>query len=171
MASGVLVRDDRRARGVQPLVAVCVIEMPVCVDELLDGSRADSLQGGSDLRLRHREAGVHHELPVAPSQDADVAAGAFEHVDTAAHGANRDRALGRLAARGRDDAGVLGVQPAWRGPQGGAGDTERRYEATTRSIDGFGRGAGVSLHAHGRVPLRCDVVARRHDNDRRMGGS
>ena len=77
------------AGGVQPLVAVGVVEVPVRVHELLDRIGADSLKGGGDLRPRHGEARIHQELAVAPREHADVPAGAFKHVDVSAQGANR----------------------------------------------------------------------------------
>ena len=56
--------QNRRALGVHPFVAVCVIEMPVRVDEMFDWFRAYLPQSFGDLGARSRITGIDNELAI-----------------------------------------------------------------------------------------------------------
>jgi hypothetical protein len=73
MLPGVLVRGDGGAGGVQPLVAISVVGVPVAVDQVPDRDLADGIKRSRYSRLRYREAGVDEKLSVFTGQNRDVA--------------------------------------------------------------------------------------------------
>jgi len=66
-------RGDGGAGGMQPLVAICVVGVPVAVDQVPDRVLADGIKRSRYSRLGYRETGVDEELSVFTSQNRDVA--------------------------------------------------------------------------------------------------
>ena len=58
MLVGVLVGDDGRPFRIQPLVAVCVIEVPMRVDQVLDRIAAEAIGGFQDARAGYGDPGI-----------------------------------------------------------------------------------------------------------------
>jgi hypothetical protein len=77
-----------------PVVAVGVVEVPMGVDEDLDGVAVDGCEGGSELRLAGRIAGVDEQLAFFGGEDRDVAAGSAEEGDVPAEGRRGDLVVG-----------------------------------------------------------------------------
>ena len=65
----IFVREDRSASGMQPLVAVGVIEMPMRIDQMSDRICAELGERLGDFPPRSRNARVHEQLALAPWQD------------------------------------------------------------------------------------------------------
>src|ERR1700761_5783373 len=78
------VRDDGRARCVQPLISVGVIPMPVGIDHVLDAGGTELIELRLQLVLRRAYASVDEKLPLWAGQDGDVSTGAKQHCDVAA---------------------------------------------------------------------------------------
>src|SRR4051794_15379568 len=62
--------------GIQPCVAVGMIEMPV-----RDGIGAKTGKSSGDLRTRYVNTGIDKNFAVRAGQDGDVSAGALEYAD------------------------------------------------------------------------------------------
>ena len=77
----VLVGDDLRAGRAEGEVPLRVVEVPVRIDRVVDGSAPDRLDGGVHLRDHLGELVVHDEHAVFPDGDADVAADPEQHVE------------------------------------------------------------------------------------------
>src|ERR1700684_4036078 len=71
--SGVLLRGDGGADGMQPLVSICVVGVPVAVDQVPHRVWADGIKGSRYARPRYRETGVDEDLSVFAGQNRDVA--------------------------------------------------------------------------------------------------
>ena len=110
----VLVGPDGGAGRVHPLVAVGVVEVPVGVDEDLDGLGVDGGEGFGELGLAGGVAGVDDELAFFGGEDGDVAAGAEERGDVAAEGSGCDLVVGVGGAGSGEE--VLGCGGACWGP-------------------------------------------------------
>ena len=82
--------EDRCAGGVQPLVTIRVVEMPVSIDELLDGIGADRSESLGKLRTRTGEACIDQQLSVRTWQNRDISTGAHQDADVAAQFLNGD---------------------------------------------------------------------------------
>src|SRR5579864_1181255 len=74
--AGILVSQNACARLVQPIVAAGVIEVPVRVDELLDGVRIDAGKSRRNVRPRGEDFGIDEKLSVLTSKNGDVSTGA-----------------------------------------------------------------------------------------------
>ena len=74
MFARVLLRQDAGSGFVQPLVAAGMIEVPVSVDQLLDGVRIDARQSGGNIRTRGDDFCIHEQLPVGAGKNSDVSA-------------------------------------------------------------------------------------------------
>ena len=134
--AGVFVGDDGGAGGVEPLVAVGVVEVPVGVDEVLDGVVGDGGEGLGDLGAGGGEAGVYEELAVGAGEDEDVAAGAHEDADVSAELLGGDFGGGTAGAHLGDGVAGLGEEGAG-GEVCGSGDGGRGgEEAATRECGG-----------------------------------
>ena len=116
MFAGVLLGDDLRPGGVQPFVAIGMIEVPVRVDEMGDGIGAESGKSFSDLRARHADAGIDKHLAVRARQHGDVAAGAFEHADIVSELVRVDGRYRGTVLDQADEASRLGKRLARREP-------------------------------------------------------
>jgi hypothetical protein len=62
----------------QPFVAVGVVEVPVCVDEVPDGIGAKRRKRVIDLWTGAGKASVDEELTVATGEDRDISASAHQ---------------------------------------------------------------------------------------------
>ena len=71
-----------------------MVEVPVGVDEDLDGVGVDGGEGGGELGLAGGVAGVDEELALFGGEDGDVAAGSAEEGDVAAEGSGGDLVVG-----------------------------------------------------------------------------
>jgi hypothetical protein len=49
-----------------------VIEVPVSVDQLLDGVRIDAREGCRNIRTRGDDFRIHQQLPVGAGEDSDI---------------------------------------------------------------------------------------------------
>src|SRR6516165_2761086 len=58
MLVGVLVANDLCADRMKPLVSTGVIKVPMRVDQVCDGLRAQTRNGFSELRARHANSGI-----------------------------------------------------------------------------------------------------------------
>jgi len=77
--SCVLVSSDLGTYRVKPLVAVSMIEMPMCVYQVPDRIGADVRQRFTDRGSRRSDAGIHEQLSIGACQHGDISTGAFEH--------------------------------------------------------------------------------------------
>src|SRR5271170_6833781 len=84
MLTRVFLRQDAGAGFVKPGVATSVIEVPVRIDQLLDGIAVDTGEGFGDVRLRGENFGVHEQLAVGAGEDSDISARAEKNGDVAA---------------------------------------------------------------------------------------
>ena len=94
MLARVLLRQDAGSGFVQPLVAARVIEVPVSVDQLLDGVRIDARQSRGDIWTRGDDFGIHEQLSVRAGKNGDISTRAQKNADVAAKGLNRDLCCG-----------------------------------------------------------------------------
>src|SRR5580704_6161385 len=67
----ILVSQNACARLVQPLVAARVIEVPVCIDELLDRIRVDAGESRRNIRSRGDDFGIDEKLSVWAGKNGD----------------------------------------------------------------------------------------------------
>ena len=105
-------RHDRRFLP-EDGVASGVVAVPVGVDEELQLAVMDLCGRGADLVGQRRELIVDHQDAVVADEQADVAAGTFEHVDIARDVSTLDLDFGKVAL----GDGVTDQQE-----QGGRGD-------------------------------------------------
>jgi hypothetical protein len=70
--------------GVQPFVAIGMVKVPMCVDQVLDRVGVDWCKGGCNLWTRTRKTGVDKQLTVAAGKDGDISASAHEDAYVAA---------------------------------------------------------------------------------------
>jgi hypothetical protein len=103
-----LVRDDERSRFSEVLVAAGVVAVPVRIEDELHRLGRDLRDRRGDLVAERRVLVVDHENRVHPGRDADVAAGAGQHV----HG------VGKLR-RSHLDLGEIGLRRRRKGREGG----------------------------------------------------
>ena len=75
---------------VHPIISAGVIEVPVSVDQLLDGVGIDACQRFRNLRLRGLNFGVNEQLSVGPGEDRDISARAQKNGDVAAQRLHRN---------------------------------------------------------------------------------
>ena len=73
-----------------PLVAAGVIEVPVRVDQLLDGIRIDAGKSSRNVRPRGDDFGIDEKLSVRTSKSGDVPTGTKKDADIAPKGLHRD---------------------------------------------------------------------------------
>ncbi len=81
MLAGVFMSNDLCPDGIQPYVAVGMIEMPVRVDQVRDGIGAKTGKSSGDLRTRNANTGIDKQFAIGAGQDGDVSAGALEYAD------------------------------------------------------------------------------------------
>ncbi len=79
----ILVSQNACACLVYPLVPASVIEVPVRVDELLDGIRIDAGQSRSNVRPSRDDFGIDKKLSVRPRKNGDVSTGTKQNADIA----------------------------------------------------------------------------------------
>ena len=77
MLVGVLMRDDSGSLGVQPCVAVGMVEVPVGVYQVPGRIAAEAVGRLEDSWARCCNSSIDEDLAVAAGQDRDVAAGAL----------------------------------------------------------------------------------------------
>jgi hypothetical protein len=92
--TGILVSQNACARLVHPIVAAGVIEVPVRVDELLDGVRTDTGESRRNVRPRGDDFGIDEKLSVLASKNGDVSTGAKQDADIAPKHLHRDLGCG-----------------------------------------------------------------------------
>ena len=83
MLAGVLMSNDLcpDGIGIQPYVAVGMIEMPARVDQVRDGIGAKTGKSFGDLRTQYANTGIDKHFAIGAGQDGDVSAGALEYAD------------------------------------------------------------------------------------------
>jgi hypothetical protein len=109
----VLVSKDRCTSGVQPFVAVGVVEVPVRVDEVLDGIGGNRCKRVDDLWTRTGKAGVDEELTVATGMNGNISASAHQDAYVAAEFLDSDRASCCCFPRCLHEPVMLSEQMAW----------------------------------------------------------
>ena len=72
------------------MVAICVVGVPVAVDQLSDRLLADGIKCSRYSRLRYRETGVDEKLSVFAGQNRDVAPRALEDGNISPQRVNAD---------------------------------------------------------------------------------
>ena len=60
----VFVRDNGRSSVVEPVVAIRVVEVPMCVDQVLDRIVADAGKGLCDSGPGHGDAGIDQQFAI-----------------------------------------------------------------------------------------------------------
>src|SRR6266496_6168364 len=115
--SSVLMREDGRAVGMHPLIAVGVIEMPVRVDEMVDRPRIHPGQSVGDPGARGCITGIDNQFAVSSGEDGDVSAGADKCAHISAQGLHGDISGFRTLARRNDDVFAFGEEMSWRKPR------------------------------------------------------
>jgi hypothetical protein len=73
-----------------------VIEVPVGVDQLLDGIRVDARQSRKNVRTRGHTFGVDDELPVRTAENGNISARTQKNVHIAPQGLNGDLCASRF---------------------------------------------------------------------------
>ena len=132
--SGVLMREDRRALRMHPFVAVGVIEMPVCVDEVVDRARIYLSQSVSDPGARSCITGIDNHFAVSSSEDGDVSAGADKSTHIFAQGLDGDVSGFRTFARRNDNVFTFGKEMSWRQPRRRGQDSGGGDETPARKV-------------------------------------
>src|SRR5215469_13820406 len=89
---------DGCASGVQPLVAIGVIKVPMRVDEVLDRIGTNRGQRVSNFWTRTGKAGIGQQLTVPTGENRDISTGPHQNVYVAAEFLDRDGAGGGRSA-------------------------------------------------------------------------
>ena len=84
MFAGVLLRQDGGPGLVNPIISASVIEVPVTVDQLLDGVRIDARQRFSNLDSCGDNFSINEQLSIGPGEHRDISTGAQKNGDVAA---------------------------------------------------------------------------------------
>src|SRR5215470_4503076 len=134
MFACVPVSDDGRAGFVDPLVAVGMIEVPVRVDEVLDGIRAYGIECVADLLSRGCESRVDEELAIAAGKNCDVAACAEKSADISSKLLKRYLGGNAFFSGVFDEAAFLGPQTIRKKPCGRNHKASRRNKMPTRDV-------------------------------------
>lgn len=134
--AGVLVRDNLGLVGADPGVSVCVVEMPMGIDQMRDG-----LSRNVGQCLRHLLAGdadpcVDHDKTVLAAHHGDVAAGAFKDRDTVPQLMSGYYGLSGAVLNEAYDAAGLGISRTGAQPSSGGGETRRAYTAKAKTAAG-----------------------------------
>jgi hypothetical protein len=108
MFQGVHVSGDFSAFGVQPFVAVGVIEMPMAIDQVFNGVGTETGEGFLYSFARSGDASFDEEFAVGACENCDVAARAFQDADIPAKLGDGDFGGGRLFPDDEDGADILG---------------------------------------------------------------
>jgi hypothetical protein len=90
-----------------------VVEVPVGVDEDLNGVGIDSGEGGNELGLAGSVAGVDEELAFFGGEYGDVAASSAEEGDVAAEGSSGDLVVGVGGASSGEEVLWVGRLLGW----------------------------------------------------------
>lgn len=137
MFLGVGLGENRGAGFMNPEVSAGMVEVPVGIDELLDGIGIDFRQSGRDVWARGDDFRVHEELSVGAGEDGDVAAGSEERDDIAAKRAHGDGHGWRDAERVGNEMIFFGEKTRGKGA-GSQSDACCREKSPAR--DGVRRG-------------------------------
>jgi hypothetical protein len=88
------IERDLQRLDQHPIVAAGVIEVPVRVDELLDGIRIDAGESRRNFRPRGDDLGIDEKLSVRTSKNGDVSTGANQDADIVPKHLHRDLGCG-----------------------------------------------------------------------------
>jgi hypothetical protein len=113
MLARVLLRQDGGARLVKPVVATGMLEVPVSVDQLLDGVGVDAGQGPGNVWMCGDDFRADEQLSVGAGKHRDVSTSTQENADVTAESLNRDLRGGGFL-KGMLDKGVFLGEAAWR---------------------------------------------------------
>ena len=94
MFTRVLVRQYTGSGLMDPLVAAGMVEVPVGVDQLLDGIRVDARESFRDMRTCGNDCRINQQLSVRASENGDIPASTQKNADVAAKILNRDFSCG-----------------------------------------------------------------------------
>jgi hypothetical protein len=72
------VRSDRRTRIMYPGISVCMICVPVSIDQSSNWIGAKPVKRLANSRLRHRKPRVDQQFPVLAGQHRNISAGAIK---------------------------------------------------------------------------------------------
>src|SRR5580692_12080171 len=163
----ILVRQNACAGLVHPLVAAGVIEVPVRVDELLDGIRVNAGEGRRNVRLRGDDFGVDKKLSVRTSKNGDVSAGAKQDADVAPKRLNRDFGGSGFLQSDFNQA-FLRKQSGWGETRGRNCDTTRNEKLTPRNFVGCSFIGNSGAHQFAPVPCFCASAGEWPASSRRV---
>jgi hypothetical protein len=109
MLVGVCVGDNGCALGIEPRVAIGVIEVPVRVDQVFDWIATEAVGGFKDSGAGRSDPGIDEYCSVCTRQDTDVAARSLKDANVAAQLMNLNGGFGRAVANQIDDVARLRV--------------------------------------------------------------
>src|ERR1700731_2208574 len=135
MLAGVFMSNDLCPDGIQPYVAVGMIEMPVRVDQVRDGIGAKIGKSSGDLRTRYTNTGIDKHFAVGAGQDGDVSAGALEYADVVSQLVRNDGRHGGAILDQADDAARLRKRLARRKPSPPTQQRQKRRRDNDRSCE------------------------------------
>ncbi|HEY2121704.1 MAG TPA: hypothetical protein VGH37_21160 [Candidatus Acidoferrum sp.] len=110
---GILLRQNGGSCMVKPFITAGVIEVPVSVDQLLDGIRIDALESCRNVRTRADDFRINKELSVGSSENSDISACAQKKADIAAKWLNRNFCGGGFLYCSFNKVASLRKQSTW----------------------------------------------------------
>jgi len=93
MLAGVLMSEDSRASSVQPFIPVCVVKVPMGVNQVFDRIRANACKGIGNSRTSACKSGIYEELTVVTGKDGDISTSAHENTYVATQSPDSDRGV------------------------------------------------------------------------------
>ena len=117
---------------IKPLIAVRVIEVPVCVDQVLDRIAAKAVYGFENSRPGYSDRGIDEYLAVGTRDNRNITARALENADIAAQLVDLDGRLGGVVTDQIHDVAGLGVGLLRAEPASGGCKSRARHAAETK---------------------------------------
>src|SRR5689334_21273185 len=140
---------DSSALLVKPLVAVCMIEMPVGVDQVFDRIAAEIVDRFENAGARPGDAGIDKKFAIGARQDSDVAPRTLDDRDIAAQLVELNGRFRCVVANQVHDvawlgSGLCGAEPAAVGAEA-SGDRTADAEAPAGQDLGITQGHSSEL--------------------------
>src|SRR5579864_5266043 len=161
--TGILVSQNACARLVQPIVAAGVIEVPVRVDELLDGVRIDAGKSRRNVRPRGEDFGIDEKLSVRAGKNCDVSTGAKQDADIAPKHLHRDLGCGGFLQSDFNQA-FLRKESGCSETRRRNRDSTRNQKLTPRNFVGYSGAHNLLLFRASALPLECGPRPREEYN-------
>src|ERR1700720_1825193 len=122
MLARIFLRQDARPRFVHPLIATGVIEVPVRVDQLLDGIGVDARDRLRNVRTRGDDFRIHEQLSIGAGQNGDISTSTQKNTYIPAKVLDGDLGCrGYLESSRNEHVARLGEQRSWRKPDSRSG--------------------------------------------------